>query len=139
MVPGFVFFWTLLRVDPVPKAYPYLVGLSVTGVEVVGDAVLGLAVIAYQGLIAGAYYHAAAGLRAEPRHGPGARRRTLWILGDIVGVPFLAAAADPDDQGGRVDAAVIDAELDARDAARAAALAGGAGEHGRGRRGGRGR
>ena len=25
MVPGFVFFWTLLRVDPVPKAYPYLV------------------------------------------------------------------------------------------------------------------
>jgi cytochrome c oxidase assembly factor CtaG len=54
MAPGFVFFWTLLRVDPVPKAYPYLVSLWVTGVEVVGDAVLGLAVIADQHLIAGA-------------------------------------------------------------------------------------
>ena len=53
MVPGFVFFWTLLRVDPVPKAYPYLVALWVTGAEVVGDAVLGLAVIADQSLIAG--------------------------------------------------------------------------------------
>ena len=42
MVPGFVFFWTLLRVDPVPRTYPYLVALWVTGVEVVGDAVLGL-------------------------------------------------------------------------------------------------
>ena len=53
-----MFFWTLLRVDPVPKAYPYLVALWVTGAEVVGDAVLGLAVIADHSLIAGAYYHA---------------------------------------------------------------------------------
>ena len=58
MVPGLVFFWTLLRVDPVPKAYPYLVALWVTGVEVVGDAVLGLAVIADEHLIAGSYYQA---------------------------------------------------------------------------------
>ena len=53
LVPGFVFFWTLLRVDPVPKAYPYVVALWITGAEVIGDAVLGLAVIADTGLIAG--------------------------------------------------------------------------------------
>ncbi|HXZ73478.1 MAG TPA: cytochrome c oxidase assembly protein [Streptosporangiaceae bacterium] len=27
LAPGWVFFWTLLRVDPVPKSYPYLVAL----------------------------------------------------------------------------------------------------------------
>ena len=92
LVPGFVFFWTLLRVDPVPKAYPYLVALWVTGAEVVGDAVLGLAVIADTNLIAGAYYHALArpwgpSLATDQVLGGG----TLWILGDLVGLPFLAA------------------------------------------------
>ena len=31
LVPGFVFFWTLLRVDAVPRAYPYLVALWISG------------------------------------------------------------------------------------------------------------
>jgi len=116
MVPGFVFFWTLLRVDPVPRTYPYLVALWVTGVEVVGDAVLGLAVIAYQGLIAGAYYHALArpwgpSLRTDQVLGGG----TLWILGDIVGLPFLAAQLIQMIREDESEAAVIDAELDARE------------------------
>jgi cytochrome c oxidase assembly factor CtaG len=122
MAPGFVFFWTLLRVDPVPKTYPYLVSLWVTGVEVVGDAVLGLAVIAYQGLIAGAYYHALGrpwgpSLATDQVLGGG----TLWILGDIVGLPFLAAQLIQMIREDESDAVTIDAELDARDAARAAA------------------
>ena len=76
LAPGFVFFWTLLRVDPVPKAYPYLVSLWVTGAEVVGDAVLGLAVIADNNLIAGPYYHCAGlPVGAQPAAPPGARRR----------------------------------------------------------------
>ena len=116
MVPGFVFFWTLLRVDPVPRTYPYLVALWVTGVEVVGDAVLGLAVIAYQGLIAGAYYHALArpwgpSLRTDQVLGGGA----LWILGDIVGLPFLAAQLIQMIREDESEAAAIDAELDARE------------------------
>ena len=118
MLPGFVFFWTLLRVDPVPRAYPYLVALWVTGVEVVGDAVLGLAVIAYQGLIAGAYYHALArpwgpSLATDQVLGGG----TLWILGDIVGLPFLAAQLIQMIREDESEAAAIDAELDAREAA----------------------
>jgi cytochrome c oxidase assembly factor CtaG len=116
MAPGFVFFWTLLRVDPVPKAYPYLVALWVTGGEVVGDAVLGLAVIADQSLIAGAYYHALArpwgpGLATDQVLGGG----TLWILGDIVGLPFLAAQLIQMIREDEAEAVVVDAELDARE------------------------
>jgi cytochrome c oxidase assembly factor CtaG len=40
MAPGFVFFWTLLRVDPVPKEYSYAVSMWITGAEVIGDAFL---------------------------------------------------------------------------------------------------
>jgi cytochrome c oxidase assembly factor CtaG len=123
MAPGLVFFWTLLRVDPVPKAYPYLVSLWVTGAEVVGDAVLGLAVIADQHLIAGSYYQALARpwgptLRADQVIGGGA----LWILGDLVGLPFLAAQLIQMIREDEQAAAEVDAELDA--SARAAAVAG---------------
>jgi cytochrome c oxidase assembly factor CtaG len=122
MAPGFVFFWTLLRVDPVPKAYPYLVSLWVTGAEVVGDAVLGLAVIASNSLIGGAYYHALGrpwgpGLRTDQVLGGG----TLWILGDIVGLPFLAAQLIQMIREDEAEATVVDAELDARDAGAPAA------------------
>src|SRR6516165_4827511 len=127
MVPGFVFFWTLLRVDPVPRAYPYLVTLWVTGAEVVGDAVRGLAVIATQHLIAGSYYQALArpwgpSLRADQVIGGGA----LWILGDIVGLPFLAAQLILMIRDDEREAAQVDAELDTR----AEAAVPGAGEAG---------
>ena len=92
VLPGLVFFWTLLRVDPVPRQYPYLVALWVTAAEVVGDAALGLSVIVDRNLIAGSYYHALArpwgpSLAADQVLGGGA----LWMLGDIIGLPFLAA------------------------------------------------
>ena len=125
LVPGFAFFWTLLRVDPVPRAYPYLVSLWVTAAEVIGDVILGLAVMADQHLIAGAYYQALArpwgpGPATDQVVGGG----TLWVLGDIVGLPFLAAQLIQmirEDEG---EAEQIDAELDAREAARQAAPAG---------------
>jgi Predicted membrane protein len=60
MAPGFAFFWTLLRVDPVPKEYSYAVSMWITGAEVIGDAFLGLAIIASQNLIGAAWYHALA-------------------------------------------------------------------------------
>jgi cytochrome c oxidase assembly factor CtaG len=128
LLPGLVFFWTLLRVDPVPKAYPYLVALWITGVEVVGDAVLGLAVLADQSLIAGPYYQALARpwgptLRADQVIGGGA----LWILGDLVGLPFLAAQLIQMMREDEREAAQVDAELDARAAADAETAAQSAG------------
>src|SRR6201994_4258611 len=124
MLPGYVFFWTLLRVDPVPKIYSYGVSLWITAFEVVGDAFLGLAVIADTGLIGSAYYHALArpwglSLRTDQIVGGG----TLWIFGDLVGLPFLIAQLIQFIREDEAEAAVVDAELDAREAARDAARA----------------
>jgi cytochrome c oxidase assembly factor CtaG len=121
MAPGYVFFWTLLRVDPVPKEYPYGVGMWITAAEVVGDAFFGIAVIATPGLIAGAHYAAVGwpygpSLAVNQVIGGG----IIWILGDAVGLPFLAVQLIQMMRADRVEAAAIDAELDAKDAARAA-------------------
>jgi len=91
---------------------------------VVGDAVLGLAVLADQNLIAGAYYHALARpwgptLHTDQVIGGGA----LWVLGDIVGLPFLAAQFVQLIKEDQTEAARVDAELDAAEAASAAAAA----------------
>jgi cytochrome c oxidase assembly factor CtaG len=114
LAPGLVFFWTLLRVDPVPKAYPYLVSLWVTGAEVVGDAVLGLAILADEHLIAGSYYRALGrpwgpALKADQVLGGGA----LWLIGDLVGLPFLAALLIQMMREDEREAARVDTELDA--------------------------
>jgi cytochrome c oxidase assembly factor CtaG len=119
MAPGFAFFWTLLRVDPVPKQYPYTVSMWITGAEVVGDAFFGIAVIADQNLLGASYYHALArpwgpSLATAQVIGGGA----LWILGDLVGLPFLAAQLMQLMREDESDAAKVDAELDARDAGR---------------------
>ena len=124
MAPGYVFFWTLLRVDPVPKAYSYGVSLWITGAEVIGDAFLGLAVIAATNLIGAGYYHALArpwgpSLGTDQILGGG----TLWIFGDLVGLPFLVAQLIQFIREDEKEAAEIDAELDARDEARDAARA----------------
>ena len=116
MAPGFAFFWTLLRVDPVPKEYSYAVSMWITGAEVIGDAFLGVAIIADQNLLGAAWYHALARpwgprLQADQVIGGGA----LWILGDLVGLPFLAAQLIQLMREDESDAAAIDADLDARD------------------------
>jgi cytochrome c oxidase assembly factor CtaG len=115
VAPGLLFFWTLLRVDPVPKQYPYLAALWITGAEVVFDAFLGIAVIADQHLVAGHYYRALGrpwgpGLHTDQVLGGGA----LWILGDLIGLPFLAAMLILMIKEDEVEAAEIDADLDAR-------------------------
>lgn len=117
MAPGFAFFWTLLRVDPVPKAYSYAVSMWITGAEVIGDAILGLAVIADNGLIGQTWYHALARpwgptLKTDQVIGGG----VLWVLGDVVGLPFLAAQLIQLMREDESEAAKVDAELDAREA-----------------------
>ena len=117
MTPGFVFFWTLLRVDPVPKKYSYAVSMWITGAEVIGDAFLGIAVIANQNLIGAAYYHALARpwgptLATDEVIAGG----VLWVLGDLVGLPFLAAQLIQMMREDESDAARIDADLDAKEA-----------------------
>jgi cytochrome c oxidase assembly factor CtaG len=124
VVPGFVFFWTLLRVDPVPAAYPYVVLLWIAAAEIIGDAILGLAIVADPSLIAAAYYHAVArpwgpSLATDQVLGGG----TIWVLGDMVGLPFLVAQLIQMIREDEDEAKVIDAELDAADAEAAAEAA----------------
>jgi cytochrome c oxidase assembly factor CtaG len=101
------------------------VALWITGVEVVADAVLGLAIMADQNLIAGSYYRALGrpwgpGLRADQVIGGGA----LWLLGDLIGLPFLAAMLIQMVREDTKEAQVVDAALDAADATSGAAGAG---------------
>jgi hypothetical protein len=84
--------------------------------------VLGIAVAGDSHLIGGAYYHALArpwgpSLRLDQALGGG----TLWVLGDLVGLPFLVAQLFHMIKEDESEAAEIDAELDAREA-RAAAV-----------------
>jgi cytochrome c oxidase assembly factor CtaG len=117
MAPGCLFFWTLLRVDPVPKRYPYGVAMWITAAEVIGDAFFGIAVIADQTVLGAAHYHA-----VGYRFGPSLATSQvigggiIWILGDAVGLPFLAVQLIQMMREDREEAAAIDAELDARDA-----------------------
>jgi len=124
MAAGFMYYWTLLRVDPVPKQYSYAVSMWITAAQVVGDAVLGIAVIADTGIIGAAWYHALARpwgptLQVDQVIGGG----VLWVLGDLVGLPFLAAQFIHLMREDETEAVRIDAELDARDAAHEAAQA----------------
>jgi len=89
----------------------------ITGAEVIGDAFLGIAVIANQNLIGAAYYHALARpwgptLATDEVIAGG----VLWVLGDLVGLPFLAAQLIQMMREDESDAARIDADLDAKEA-----------------------
>ena len=121
LTPGYLFFWTLLRVDPVPKEYPYGVAMWITAAEIVGDAFFGIAIIADTSILANNYYHAVAWpfgptLATNQVLGGG----IIWILGDAVGLPFLAVQLIQMMRADKVEAAEIDAELDEKEAAREA-------------------
>jgi cytochrome c oxidase assembly factor CtaG len=110
---GFGYFYARLQVDPVPRRYPPLLSIGISVAEGLGDGILGL-VLWLGPVIAYDYY---AGLRRD--FGPSIRQDQtfgagiLWILGDVVGVPFillLMRALGSDEQR---KAAEVDAELDA--------------------------
>jgi hypothetical protein len=100
------------------------VAMWITAAEVVGDAFFGIAIIADQTMLAAQHYHAVGypfgpSLATSQVLGGG----IIWILGDAVGLPFLAVQLIQMMREDKVEAAEIDAELDARDAAREAARA----------------
>jgi cytochrome c oxidase assembly factor CtaG len=121
MASGYLFFWTLLRVDPVPKEYPYGIAMWITAAEIVGDMFFGIAIIADTNILANAHYTAVGwpygpNLATDQVLGGG----VIWILGDAVGLPFLAVQLIQMMRADKVEAAQIDAELDAREVAQEA-------------------
>jgi cytochrome c oxidase assembly factor CtaG len=86
---GFGYFYARLQADPVPRRYPQLISVVISIAETIGDGLLGL-VLWLGPLIAADYYeelHRTWGpsLRLDQTIGAG----VLWIVGDVLGVPFL--------------------------------------------------
>jgi len=114
---GFGYFYARLQADPVPRRYPQLISLLITVVEALGDGILGLVI--WQGpLIATTYYsglHRSWGpdQRFDQTIGAG----VLWILGDVVGVPFVLLLMRALSRDEKAHAVQVDAELDTVEAA----------------------
>lgn len=110
---GFGYFYSRLQADPVPHRYSQMISLVITFVEVLGDGVLGI-VIWLGPEIAAEYYAQFVRVwgpdrRVDQAIGAG----ILWLLGDVVGLPFLLVLMRSFTVDERVHAAEIDAELDA--------------------------
>ena len=101
---------------PCPAGTPQLISLLISVAEALGDGVLGLVI--WQGsLIAPAYY---AGLHRS--WGPDQRldqtigAGVLWILGDVVGLPFVLLLMRALSRDEKAHAVQVDAELDTAEA-----------------------
>lgn len=116
VVIGFGYFYARLQSDPVPRRYPQLISLLISVAETLGDGLLGLVI--WQGsLIAAAYYAAlhrtwGPDQRLDQTIGAG----VLWILGDVVGLPFVLLLMRALSRDERAHAVEVDAELDRTDA-----------------------
>lgn len=116
---GFAYFYARLQVDQVPRRYPQLISLLISVAETIGDGILGL--VLWQGpLVASAYYlalHRSWGpdMRTDQTYGAG----ILWILGDVLGLPFLLLLMRALSADDKAQAARIDEELDQADQATA--------------------
>jgi cytochrome c oxidase assembly factor CtaG len=117
---GFFYYWTRLRLDPVPKEYPHLVSVWITFAEAIADGALGLTLMLGHHLVAGDWYTA-----LNKPWGPTPKQDqvwgggALWLIGDLAGVPFLGALWRRMFDEDRAKAAEVDAELDAIEAAEA--------------------
>jgi len=87
---GFAYYYARVQGDPVPRRYPPLLSVGISVVESLGDGLLGLVlwlgpVIAYQ-YYAGLQRDWGPSMRTDQSVGAG----VLWIVGDVLGIPFLA-------------------------------------------------
>jgi len=86
---GFGYFYARLQSDPVPHRYSPLLSIGISVAETLGDGLLGL-VLWLGPLIAQDYYTGLGrtwgpSMRTDQTVGAG----ILWILGDVLGLPFL--------------------------------------------------
>lgn len=116
VIVGFGYFYARLQADPVPRRYPQLISLLITVGETLGDGILGL-VVWHGSLIGPAYYaalHRTWG--PDPRLDQTIGAGVLWILGDLVGVPFVLLLMRALSRDEKAHAIQVDAELDAAQA-----------------------
>jgi cytochrome c oxidase assembly factor CtaG len=110
---GYYYYWARLRVDPVPHEYPHMVSVWITFAEAVTDGALGIILMWGDFTVAAGYYASLhrpfnVVLHDDQRIGGGA----IWVLGDLAGLPFLAALWRRMFGEDRAEAEAIDAVLD---------------------------
>jgi cytochrome c oxidase assembly factor CtaG len=113
---GFVYFYSRLQTDPVPHRYSQGISLLITIFESLADGILGI-VLWWGPLIAVGYYTAIGrtwgpDLRMDQTISAG----IVWVLGDVLGLPYLLALMRAWASDERRKAAEVDAELDAAEA-----------------------
>ncbi|KAA0023220.1 cytochrome c oxidase assembly protein [Antrihabitans cavernicola] len=112
---GFGYFYSRLQADPVPRRFPQLISLVITIAETIGDGLLG--VVIWLGPPIAAEYYAHIGRTWGPTSttdqtiGAG----VLWVLGDVLGLPFLLILMRTFSADERKKTAQIDSELDAEE------------------------
>jgi cytochrome c oxidase assembly factor CtaG len=111
---GYYYYWTRLRVDPVPHEYPHLVSVWITFAEAVTDGALGIILMWGSYTVALDYYTALGRPWGMTFHqdqliGGGA----IWVIGDLAGLPFIGALWRRMFREDRQEAAVVDTLLDA--------------------------
>jgi cytochrome c oxidase assembly factor CtaG len=113
VVIGFGYFYARLQGDLVPRKYSQLISLLISVGEALGDGVLGLVI--WQGsLIAVPYYTALQRTWGpDPRLDQTIGAGVLWILGDVVGLPFVLLLMRALSRDEKAHAVAVDAELDA--------------------------
>ncbi|MEV4126757.1 cytochrome c oxidase assembly protein [Nocardia sp. NPDC049707] len=113
---GLLYFYSRLQADPVPRRYPQMISMVISIAETLGDGLLGI--VLWQGPAIAAQYYTDLGRVWGPSRatdqiiGAG----ILWVLGDILGVPFLLAVMRAFAVDEQAAAKEVDAVLDAAEA-----------------------
>lgn len=113
---GFGYFYSRLQTDPVPHRYSQGISLLITVFESLADGILGI--VLWWGPLVAAGYYAEVGRvwgpdqRLDQTIGAG----IIWVLGDVLGLPYLLALMRSWAADERRRAAEVDAELDAAEA-----------------------
>ena len=101
---GFLYFWSRIQLDPVPKKFSHMISVWISFVEGIGDAGVAMVLWLGGGLVAGGYYASLSSLPHAVLYAPlrlGATSglawnqafggAVFWIVGDITSIPLLAA------------------------------------------------
>ncbi|WP_066906254.1 cytochrome c oxidase assembly protein [Millisia brevis] len=110
---GFGYFYARLQADPVPRRYSQMISLTITTAEMIGDGLLGLVLWLGPDIAAEYYDRFARGWGPDPRTDQIIGAGILWLLGDVIGIPFLMALMRAFVVDERAAAIAIDAHLDA--------------------------
>jgi cytochrome c oxidase assembly factor CtaG len=114
---GWAYYWTRLQVDPVPHVYPVLVSMWITFAEVIFDGGLGLLLMLGHTIVGLEHYQAVRTWGPTPSADQQMGGAAFWIIGDLSGLPFLAALFRKwvrDDEERTIE---VDRALDAQEAA----------------------